>query len=58
MVRARIRYRKMKIVRIARTFAPRVVSVCMETTTKNEMSYQAMNLVSQIRLLGGTSNTP
>ena len=28
------------------------VSVCMRTTAKNEMSYQALNLVSQIRLLG------
>ena len=51
-VRARIHYRKMKIVRTARTSALCAVSVCMRTTAKNEMSYQALNLVSQIRLLG------
>lgn len=49
---ARIHYRKMKIVRTARTSALCAVSVCMRTTAKNEMSYQALNLVSQIRLLG------
>ena len=37
---------------IVSTSAPCVVSVCMRTTAKNEMSYQALNLVSQIRLLG------
>ena len=41
-----------KIVRTARTSALCAVSVCMRTTAKNEMSYQALNLVSQIRLLG------
>ena len=51
-VRARIHYRKMRIVRTVRTSAPCAVSVCMRTTAKNEMSYQALNLVSQIRLLG------
>ena len=35
-----------------RTSAPCAVSVCMRRTAKNEMSYQALNLVSQIRLLG------
>ena len=54
MVRVRIYYRKMRIVRTVRTSAPCVVSVCMRTTAKNEMSYQALNLVSQIRLLGGS----
>lgn len=39
-------------VRTVRTSAPCAVSVCTRTTTKNEMSYQALNLVSQIRLLG------
>lgn len=52
MVRVRIYYRKMRIVRTVRTSAPCAVSVCMRTTAKNEMSYQALNLVSQIRLLG------
>lgn len=51
-VRAKIHYRKMRIVRTVRTSAPCAVSVCMRTTAKNEMSYQALNLVSQIRLLG------
>lgn len=51
-VRARIHHRKMKIVRTARTSALCAVSVCMRTIAKNEMSYQALNLVSQIRLLG------
>lgn len=54
MVRVRIYYRKMRIVRTVRTSAPCAVSVCMRTTAKNEMSYQALNLVSQIRLLGGS----
>lgn len=53
-VRARIHHRKMKIVRTARTSALCAVSVCMRTIAKNEMSYQALNLVSQIRLLGGS----
>ena len=35
-------------------FCPCMVSVCMRTIAKNEMSYQALNLVSQIRLLGGS----
>ena len=52
-VRARIHYRKMKIVRTARTSALCAVSVCMRTIAKNEMSYQALNMVIQIRLLGG-----
>ena len=52
MVRVRIYYRKMRIVRTVRTSAPCAVSVCMRRTAKNEMSYQALNLVSQIRLLG------
>lgn len=47
-------YRKMRIVRTVRTSAQCAVSVCMRTTAKNEMSYQALNLVSQIRLLGGS----
>ena len=51
-VRARIHHRKMKIVRTARTSALCAVSVCMRTIAKNETSYQALNLVSQIRLLG------
>lgn len=51
-VRARIHYRKIRIVRTVRTSAPCAVSVCMRRTAKNEMSYQALNLVSQIRLLG------
>ena len=51
-VRARIHYRKIWIVRTVRTSAPCAVSVCMRRTAKNEMSYQALNLVSQIRLLG------
>lgn len=51
-VRARIHYRKMRIVRTVRTSALCAVSVCMRRTAKNEMSYQALNLVSQIRLLG------
>lgn len=42
----------MKIVRTARTSALCAVRVCMRTIAKNEMSYQALNLVSQIRLLG------
>lgn len=45
---------EMRIVRTVRTSAPCAVSVCTRTTTKNEMSYQALNLVSQIRLLGGS----
>ena len=45
---------QMKIVRTVRTSAPCAVSVCMRRTAKNEMSYQALNLVSQIRLLGGS----
>lgn len=45
---------EMKIVRTARTSALCAVSVCMRTIAKNEMSYQALNLVSQIRLLGGS----
>ena len=45
-------HRKMRIVRTVRTSAQCAVSVCMRTTAKNEMSYQALNLVSQIRLLG------
>lgn len=53
-VRARIHYRKIRIVRTVRTSAPCAVSVCMRRTAKNEMSYQALNLVSQIRLLGGS----
>lgn len=57
-VRARIHYRKMRIVRTVRTSAPCAVSVCMRRTTKNEMSYQALNLVSQIRLLGGQPLIP
>ena len=57
-VRARIHYRKMRIVRTVRTSAPCAVSVCMRTTAKNEMSYQALNLVSQIRLLGGIPLIP
>ena len=57
-VRARIHHRKMKIVRTVRTSAPCAVSVCMRSTAKNEMSYQALNLVSQIRLLGAAPNTP
>lgn len=55
---ARIHYRKMKIVRTARTSALCAVSVCMRTIAKNEMSYQALNLVSQIRLLGGSPLIP
>ena len=51
-VRTRTHYGRMKIVRTVRTSAPCAVSVCMRTTAKNEMSYQALNLVSQIRLLG------
>lgn len=43
---------EMRIVRTVRTSAQCAVSVCMRTTAKNEMSYQALNLVSQIRLLG------
>ena len=27
--------------------------VCMRTSAKNDMSYQALNLANQIRLLGG-----
>ena len=46
-VRSRIHYRKMRIVRTVRTSAPCAVSVCMRRTAKNEMSYQALNLVSQ-----------
>ena len=38
-------------------FCP-VCGVCMRTTAKNEMSYQALNLVSQIRLLGGSPLIP
>lgn len=57
-VRARIHHRKMKIVRTARTSALCAVSVCMRTIAKNEMSYQALNLVSQIRLLGGSPLIP
>lgn len=57
-VRARIHHRKMKIVRTARTSALCAVSVCMRTIAKNETSYQALNLVSQIRLLGVSPNTP
>ncbi len=30
----------------------------MRTIAKNEMSYQALNLVSQIRLLGGSPLIP
>ena len=45
---------KIRIVRTVRTSAPCAVSVCMRRTAKNEMSYQALNLVSQIRLLGGS----
>ena len=37
-VRARIHYRKMRIVRTVRTSALCAVSVCMRTTGKNEMS--------------------
>ena len=37
---------------------PCAVSVCMRRTAKNEMSYQALNLVSQIRLLGGSPLIP
>lgn len=33
-------------------FCPVCSEVCMRTIAKNEMSYQALNLVSQIRLLG------
>lgn len=39
-------------------FCPGAVSVCMRTIAKNEMSYQALNLVSQIRLLGGSPLIP
>ena len=52
-VRARIHYRKIRIVRTVRTSAPCAVSVCMRRTAKNEMSYQALSLANQIRLLGG-----
>ena len=38
---------EMRIVRTVRTSAPCVVSVCMRTTAKNEMSYQALNLIIQ-----------
>ena len=58
IVRARTHYRKMRIVRTVRTSVPCAVSVCMRTTARNEMSYQALNLVSQIRLLGGSPLIP
>ena len=47
-----------EIVRTVRTSVPCAVSVCMRTTARNEMSYQALNLVSQIRLLGGSPLIP
>lgn len=58
IVRARTHYRKMRIVRTVRTSVPCAVSVCMRTTARNEMSYQALNLVSQIRLLGDSPLIP
>ena len=35
--------------------APCAENVCMRTGAKNDMSYQALNLANQIRLLGGCS---
>ena len=40
-------------VRTVRTSAPCAENVCMRTGAKNDMSYQALNLANQIRLLGG-----
>ena len=34
-------------------FCPCAENVCMRTSAKNDMSYQALNLADQIRLLGG-----
>ena len=42
----------MMTARTARTSVPYVGSVCVRTSAKIDMSYQALNLVSQIRLLG------
>ena len=44
---------KKMIVRTVRTSAPCAENVCMRTSAKNDMSYQALNLANQIRLLGG-----
>ena len=44
---------KIMIVRTVRTSAPCAENVCMRTSAKNDMSYQALNLANQIRLLGG-----
>ncbi len=47
----------MRIVRNVRTSAPYAENVCTRTSAKIK-SYQALNLVSQIRLLGAAPNTP
>ena len=47
----------MRTVRNVRTSAPYAKNVCMRTNAKIK-SYQALNLVSQIRLLGAAPNTP
>lgn len=44
---------KKMIARTVRTSAPCAENVCMRTGAKNDMSYQALNLANQIRLLGG-----
>ena len=43
-----------KAVRAVLTFVPCAASVRMRTSAKNDMSYQALNLANQIRLLGGS----
>ena len=49
---------KKMIVRTVRTSAPCAENVCMRTSAKNDMSYQALNLANQIPLVRGLPLIP